>query len=201
MSFYLSRLTPLLNEKRLAHVQRVSEVSVELAKKYDASVEKAALAGILHDAAKYLNPNTLDQKFNVPITKDSEECFNKYPSVWHALYGPVFVKSYFEISDEEVLKAIQCHTTGQENMSLLSEILFVADYIEPGRMMPDVTYIHELAFQDLKKAVYAVSFTVFLSLLNKGLPIHPNTMACHNAYVKKEESFELIRKELLRLNQ
>lgn len=201
MNFYLSRLTPLLNERRLAHVQRVSEVSVKLAKKHGASVEKAALAGLLHDAAKYLNPTTLYEKFDVPITKESEECFNRYPSVWHALYGPIFIEPYFEISDKEVLKAIQCHTTGQDNMSLLSEILFVSDYIEPGRMMPDSTYIHELAFEDLKKAVYAVSFTVFLSLLNKGLPIHPDTMACHNAYVKKEESFDLIRKELLQLNQ
>lgn len=201
MNFYLSKLEPLLNEKRFAHVKRVSEKSIELAKKYGASVDKAALAGLLHDAAKYLNPTTLDEKFALPVTKESEECFNRYPSVWHALYGPVLIKSYFQVSDLDVLKAVQFHTTGQENMSLLSEILFVADYIEPGRMMPDVSYIHELAFQDLKKAVYAVSFTVFLSLLNRGLPIHPYTMACHNDYVKKEESFDSIRKELRRLNQ
>ena len=42
-------------------------------------------------------------------------------------------KKVYNVRDEEILKAIKYHTTGNENMSLLEKIVFLADAIEEKR--------------------------------------------------------------------
>ena len=37
------------------------------------------------------------------------------------------------ITDSEILQAITYHTSGHENMTMLDKVIYVADYIEPGR--------------------------------------------------------------------
>ncbi len=51
----------------------------------------------------------------------------------HGLVGADIVQRELAIDDEEILQAIRVHTTGAAKMSLLDKIIYVADYIEPGR--------------------------------------------------------------------
>lgn len=94
------------------------------------------MAALLHDVAKYLNP-------------DDYEGFccdkNCPPSVVHQFLGAHVAENVLGISDEEVLGAIRWHTTGRPNMSLLEKIVFVADLLEPGRTFDGV--------EDLRRAV------------------------------------------------
>jgi len=200
MNAHISKLKKLLPEKRFLHSLRVSETAIELATLYGASLHQAELAGLLHDAAKYLNPHALWKEFSIPESPGSQECFTMYPSVWHSLYGPDFIAPYFKVTDLEVLNAIRWHTTGNQEMSLLSEILFVADYIEPGRDMLEVAYIRSLAFKNLQEAVYAISLIALKTLVDRGFLIHPNTLLGYNFYLKKIEYSHIIRHDLCLLN-
>ncbi|MGZ7246658.1 bis(5'-nucleosyl)-tetraphosphatase (symmetrical) YqeK, partial [Streptococcus pyogenes] len=59
----------------------------------------------------------------------------------------------FGLEDEEILQAIQRHTVGAREMSLLDKVLYVADYIEPNRDFPGVDEARRIAKESLDKAV------------------------------------------------
>ena len=44
---------------------------------------------------------------------------------------------------QEVLDAIRYHTSGRPGMTLLEKIIYLADYIEPGRHFPGVEEVRE----------------------------------------------------------
>ena len=54
----------------------------------------------------------------------------------------------------DILNAIRYHTTGRPDMSRLEKIVYIADYIEPGRKQnQDLSLIRRLAYQDLDSAM------------------------------------------------
>lgn len=150
------RLKKKLDADRYEHTLGVSYTAACLAMRYGADMKKAALAGLLHDCAKCIPDSEKIlkcRKHNIPVT----EIERKNPSLLHAKLGAYYAKSKYGVEDKEILSAIACHTTGKENMSLLEEILFIADYIEPDRdKAPDLAEIRSLAFQDLQLAVAKV---------------------------------------------
>ena len=111
---------------------------------------------MLHDCAKCIPDEEKLQKcekHHLPIS-DAER---KNPSLLHAKLGAYYARQKYGITDEEILGAITWHTTGKPEMTLLEEIVFIADYIEPDRdRAPNLEEIRTLAFTDLKTAVGAV---------------------------------------------
>lgn len=71
------------------------------------------------------------------------------------------------IKDKEVLKAIKYHTSGRPNMTLLEKIIYVADYIEPGRQFPGVEEVRELAKTSLDQALIKSLQNTITFLLKK----------------------------------
>lgn len=55
------------------------------------------------------------------------------PFLLHAKLGAFLAMHKYHVEDEEIIGAILVHTTGKPGMTLLDKILYVADYIEPGR--------------------------------------------------------------------
>lgn len=51
----LEKMAELLPEKRLTHCLGVERAAMELAQRFGVDVEKASLAGLLHDYAKKLS--------------------------------------------------------------------------------------------------------------------------------------------------
>lgn len=147
-----NRLREILPEYRFHHTLGVSYTAASLAMKHGADIYKAQIAGLLHDCAKYLKSSEMIaecEKYGIEIT----EIERKSPGLLHTKLGAYFAKEVYGVNDEEVLSAILYHTTGRPNMSLLEEIIYVADYIEPNR--PELPYINEMrvcAFDNLHKA-------------------------------------------------
>lgn len=199
LDLYKETLSDLISEKRFDHVNRVSDVAGRLAKHYGLDELKARIAGLLHDAAKEQSPDKL-RKLGFSEDVLEIETFERFPKVWHAFVAPVFCKQIFSVHDSETLQAMKWHTTGTEAMSPMDQLIFVADYIEPGRNLPDRAYIEELAFKSLDDACFALSYTTLLSLLKRGLNIHPFSVSCHNHYLICSTSSNDIKDTLLRLN-
>lgn len=146
------RLSPF----RYEHSISVSFMCTALAMCYGCDLDRAELAGLLHDCAKcYGNDDIIIkcEKREIEITGEEQ----KAPAVLHAIYGSWLAKHKYNVDEPEVLEAIRCHTTGKPNMTMLDKIVFTADYIEPRRdRAPDLPFVRSLAFSDLDEAVYQI---------------------------------------------
>lgn len=146
----------ILSKSRYLHVISTEEVSVDLALIHGCDMEKARIAAVLHDCAKYLSNGELIEeckKYNLPIT----EAEAKSSQLLHAKVGAAHAEHLYNIKDEEILTAITYHTTGRPSMTLLEKITFTADYIEPNRKtMPRIDEIRRAAFDNLDYAIYII---------------------------------------------
>ncbi|GGB04444.1 HD domain-containing protein [Macrococcus hajekii] len=171
-----------LPKKRYEHSVRVAETAVKMAKIYGGDAEKVELAGLLHDYAKY---DELSKLYQMVTKYELDNALLAYNSeILHGPVGACIMKYEFGVEDEEIFLAIHNHTTGREHMTLTEKIIFVADYIEPGRQQPGVDDIRKMIFEEKKldKAIYEISKRTVLYLIEKDSAIYPKTIDCLNYY-------------------
>ncbi|WP_411844246.1 bis(5'-nucleosyl)-tetraphosphatase (symmetrical) YqeK [Salinicoccus sp. HZC-1] len=171
-----------LPEKRYKHSKRVAETAVEMAKIFEADVDKCYLAGILHDYSKY---DELSEMYQcVTQYKLDPNLLSFKSEVLHGPVAAVKMREEFRIDDEEIYQAIMNHTSGRSHMTLIEKIIFTADYIEPKRTQPGVDYIRDIVFeeQNLDFAVYEITKSNILHLVSKDRSIYPRTLDCLNYY-------------------
>lgn len=180
----LTKLKQRLSPKRLTHSLGVSETAVRLAARYGANLDKARLAGLLHDCARDMPNNLLLQtaEANAIVLRDVER---RAPMLLHAPVGVIVARQDYGITDPEVLSAIRWHTTGGPDMSLLDYIVFFADYIEPWRSFPGVESLRALADRGLEEAVLAAYDQTLGHLMAERALIHPDTIEGRNALLLK----------------
>ncbi len=151
-----SRVAGRLKKGRFRHTLGVAHTAACLAMTHGADMDKAYTAGLLHDVAKHLSDKELLKaagKYKLKITDFDK----KNPDMLHGAVGAKIAEHDFDIRDEDILNAITNHTAGRVGMSLLEEIVFIADYMEPGRdKAPNLPQIRALAFTDIKKCMLTV---------------------------------------------
>ena len=141
----------LLNPNRVRHVLGCRDTAVALAERWGADVTDAARAGILHDITKAID-GPLQLTLCDAYGKLLDDFSKRYPRTLHALTGAMVAQRIFG-ENPAVVSAIESHTTGKANMTLLEKIIYVADYMEPNRDFPGVEKLRELAFSDLDGAL------------------------------------------------
>lgn len=176
------KLMDKLNEKRYEHTLGVEYMCCALAMRYGADLEKARIAGLLHDCAKHLSGIKLIKKchkYDLPVSREEQE----FPELLHAKVGAYFAEMKYGVEDEEILSAIKWHTTGHPNMTLLEKIVYVADYIEPNRdQAPHLPELRELAFKDIDACLLQILSGTLSYLKEKGGVIDPATQATYDYY-------------------
>lgn len=157
-----------LNSFRYEHTISVSFTCMAMAMRYGCDLDKAELAGLLHDCAKHYGDEEIVvkcKKQGIPLTDDELRA----PMVLHAKYGAWLAAHKYNVLDEDVAGAIRWHTTGKPEMTLLEKIVFTADYIEPRRdKAEDLPFIRSLAFVDLDECVYQILKDTLEYLERKG---------------------------------
>ena len=145
-----------MDESRFEHTLGVMYTCAALAMRYGYDLEKAMLAGLMHDCAKCM-PNAKKLKMAEKNHLEITGLERKNPFMLHAKLGALLAKKKYDIDDEEILDAIRWHTTGRPAMTLLDKIVYVADYIEPKRdKAPNLAEIRQTAFMDLDKALLKI---------------------------------------------
>lgn len=137
-----------LSDYRFFHTIGVAHMATNLAYVYGVSADKAMIAGLLHDCAKEIPKNEQERlcdEYGVELTPMER----KIKQLIHGRLGAYFVKSKYHIDDEEVIRAVSNHTSGRPNMSLLEQIIFCADFLEPER-----DYYCEPSLNVLRKEIY-----------------------------------------------
>lgn len=179
------KLKNTLSEKRYKHSLGVADEAVKLAKLYGADVEKAYVAGLVHDCAKEIKTEAAVKMLKEDYNIIPEESFLYVPRLLHGLLGSCIARSEFGINDEEIIDAVRYHTTGKADMSLLTGIVYIADYIEPGRSYNDVDVLRKITYKNLEEGILYSSDYTICDLVKKGIVIHPDTMYCRNYLIKK----------------
>lgn len=188
MKAYQKKIKHEMDDGRYQHTLGVMYTCAALAMRYGYDIQKAQLAGLLHDCAKCI-PNgkklKLCEKHNIQIT----EVEKRNPFLLHAKLGAFLAMHQYGITDKEVVSAILNHTTGKPNMSLLDKIVYVADYIEPRRnKAPNLTEVRRLAFLDLDDALYRI-LSDTLEYLDEGSgEIDEMTLKAYNYYKMQREN-------------
>ena len=177
-----SYLNENLKPSRCKHIEGVTNTAVSLAMANGYSLNKAKLAGMLHDVAKNLTEDELldfCKENHIEVTKYERRA----PYLLHAKVGAKLAEDKFNVRDFDVLNAIRFHTTGREAMSLLEKIIFVADFIEPNRnMSSDLPELRYLAFNNLDECIYRILKSTLNYLKISGKPIDIMTEKAYNYY-------------------
>ncbi|MGN0521566.1 MAG: bis(5'-nucleosyl)-tetraphosphatase (symmetrical) YqeK [Eubacterium sp.] len=189
---YISIIRSRLSDYRFYHSMCVAESAKMLAEKYGADEEKAEIAGILHDAMK---ENTKKEQLQViekanmkmtPLEKSQKKFY-------HQISGAAFAKTELGIDDGEILNAIRYHTTARADMTLMEQIIYLADFISADRSYDDVDVMRQKAQTDKDDAMlYATAYTI-KDVVSKGKVLHPDTVNAYNWLinsVKKEKESE-----------
>ena len=180
------KMEKTLDPKRFEHTLGVAYTAAALAMCYEVDINKAQTAGLLHDCAKCMSNEKkllICEKHHIPVN-DVEK---KNPFLLHAKVGSYLAMKQFCIHDQDIINAILNHTTGRPGMSQLEKIIYIADYIEPGRKQaPNLTQVRRMAFQDLDKALLQILGDTLKYLNSIDSPIDPMTQKTYEFYQGKE---------------
>lgn len=177
-----TRLKKHIDEDRFIHTLGVMYTSASLAMAHSYSMDDAQVAGLLHDCAKCI-PN--DKKLKICKKNQIEISSVEYdnPILLHAKLGAFIAETKYDISDSNILQAIKYHTTGRASMTMLEKIVFIADYIEPGRYKAkNLAEIRKMAFIDLDECVYMILCDTLAYLKNNPKAVDPTTSEAYGFY-------------------
>lgn len=166
-----------LKKSRYEHSLSVANTAKKLARIYGVDEDKAYVAGLVHDCAKYANGEEYAAKlYNV----DLPERFKNNSKLIHTYVGPIKAKVDYKIEDEEILNAIASHTTGRIPMTMLDVIIFIADYIEPSRVFKGVDEVRHMAYEDIIMACIMKLDMNIEFLIKQRVPIDISTIETRN---------------------
>ena len=173
-------LSRRLQKKRYEHSLGVADTAAMLAERFGADVEKARVAGLLHDCAReYKTEDLASEAARRSI--DCGEIDRAMPLLLHAYVGARRAQEVYGVTDPEILQAIWRHTVGGEHMTTLDKIVYFADMIEPQRDYPEVDALRELSrTASLDTMALAGLSQSILFVLQTGRLIHPATVAARN---------------------
>lgn len=180
---WLAKVKEQMTDHRFIHTLGVAQTAVALAEKYGADPGKADLAGILHDYCKYWDKDKMHDILIQDMSVE-KELLEYDKELWHAPAGAYIAQHELGVHDEEIINAIRFHTSGRTNMGKLEKVLWLADYIEPGRHFPGVDEVRELAARDLDEALIQAFANTISFLVKHGKRVYPLTLFTYNDLVK-----------------
>lgn len=170
-----------MSPHRLKHIRGVVKTAEKLALHYGLPVSKARTAAWLHDCAKELPKSEMAgwiRKAREPLDRPEKQM----PGLWHPHAAVGIAVHQWGIKDPSILEAIRCHTLGHPDMKPLAQLIFVADFTEPGRAFPGVAQARKSAFESLGKGVQAKASMTIVFLFEKGMKIHPRLLETWNSF-------------------
>ena len=179
------QLEKKLKKDRFEHTIGVMYTAASLAMRYHEDIDDAMMAGLLHDCAKCLTGDekiARCTKLGLPVS-DVEK---KNPELLHAKLGAYYARTKYGVTDENILSAIEFHTTGKPDMNVLEKIVFVADYIEPNRRpLNEIAEIRKEAFTDIDTCIVHILKNTLSYLETSTAQTDEMSVKTYEYYVKK----------------
>lgn len=168
-----------LPTKRYEHSIAVYHTAKEIAKIHGVDVEKAKLAGLLHDCGREIPTKEFIEKIKeLGIKADVVEL--NQPILIHDKLGVYYAEHKYDVHDKEVLDAILYHTTGAPHMTRLAMVIYLADILEPARDYDGVDDLRQLVKKDLELTLFQAYRQTIKFLLDGQQLVHPNCIEAYN---------------------
>ena len=169
---YAKILKDTLSDRRFYHSLCVSQSAIKLAKRYGVDEEKAEVAGLLHDITK-----ETDNAVQLEIIKNNGielHSFDKKSDKFLHQASGAGMAIKLGIDDMDIINSIRYHTTGKANMTMLEQIVYLADFISADRDYPDVDVIRKETEKGIEYGLlYGTAYTI-KSVAKRQIPLHPN---------------------------
>lgn len=162
-----------LKPSRYEHSLGVEKMATELAKIHGADPEKAAFAGRYHDIAKGFDNHDINHCI---MKYDIDRKYMGNPALAHSKVAAAILEHEYGVDDEDVLNAVKSHTTGRVGMSLLEEVVYVADAIEENRNYPELKQLQAEARVNLDLACYHIMNYAVQMIMEKGRELDEETL-------------------------
>ncbi|WP_295163318.1 bis(5'-nucleosyl)-tetraphosphatase (symmetrical) YqeK [uncultured Brachyspira sp.] len=177
---YIKKFLPF----REKHILSARELSVEISKKYGIDIYKASIAALCHDLGKRYKD---DEMKKIIIENDNTE----YPSyitgaLIHARVSSIIAEKELNITDKEILNAVESHTVGHGNMSMLDKIIYAADYLEPTRNLEAADKIREKIFIDFDNAFLEIVLESVIFVMSKRQYLSDKTIELYNSLIIRQ---------------
>jgi predicted HD superfamily hydrolase involved in NAD metabolism len=180
-------LTKRISGERLAHTYRVRKTAIDLAARFGVPAEQAEVAGLMHDYAKALpGAQLLEEGRRRGLIIDPAE--EVQPQLLHGAVAAAQLADEGLVTDTAVLDAIRWHTTGRAGMTTLEKVIWLADYIEPGRRFPGVDEVRAAARQDLNRALLMALGQTLTFIIQRGWVLHVYTVHARNWLITYENT-------------
>ncbi len=178
---FKSEIAARLSENRYEHSICVAAEAVTLSILFSADENKAYVAGLVHDITKEMDlPAQLQMLKKSGIILDDVE--QRTTKIWHAISGAVLARS-LGINDEEIINAIRYHTTAREGITLLEQVVYLADCISFDRTFAAADLIRERVSSGLDSAMLCALSLSIQGLAKKQSPIHIDTVKAYNSFL------------------
>lgn len=178
-----------LNPPRFNHVLAVAKEAVNLAKIYDINVEKAAIAGLLHDAGKSMSKDQMVayvKKYKLGV-EDFNELAKYAPALLHAEISAHIANKKFGVKDREILQAIARHTLGAKDMTIFDKILMIADMSAKGRRPQDIKQIKNALKKSLDEGLLAAETVKLIYTVKTNKWLAPQGIILWNKTILKKK--------------
>ncbi len=175
-----------LKKNRFAHSIGVANTAVKLAKRFGADIQKAYVAGLLHDCAREFENDELPAQAKLRGIKIGE-VEQTMPLLLHAYIGAQMIKEIYGVDDAQISQAIYRHTVGARDMTTLDKIIYFADMIEPNRNYPGVEKLRTLSeTAELDEILLTAFSESIIFVVQKNSLVHPDTVAARNFLLLKK---------------
>ena len=162
----VEKLKSNIPEKTFEHCKRTVYYAMKLNVKLGLDYGKVFTAALLHDCAKHIRRGTE----GIP------------QAVEHQFVGREIAQNEYGISDEEILSAIEYHTTGRAGMSKLEKLIYCADMLEEGRNYPGAEELRKETENDFDKGFLSCVKKSLKFIEDKGNPVYGLTKECVRYY-------------------
>ncbi len=181
----VSKLEKRLTQKRFEHTLRVESTAVELTQRYGGDSYDASIAALMHDYAKNDSVKKKEkyiEKYGIQLSAVERDRID----LTHGKIAAAIAEHKYNIDNASIIDAITYHTTGRPGMSKLEKIIYIADFIEPGRRsFQGLDKVRELAYEDLDRCLIKILMLTINHLMDKDMPIDPITEQTYEYYFER----------------
>ena len=167
------------------HILRVENEAMKLARHHGEDPERASIAALGHDLVRHKShEELLDLARRYDIDPDPVEIAS--PVLVHGPIAARMLTRDFDLTDEEIILGVDCHTTARPGMTMIEKMLFIADKIEPNKLKRGggLQEVYDLRKKDIDAAVLRFLDLRIEEALSGGGQIHPRLIEARNDLVR-----------------
>lgn len=168
--------------KTLKHVVDVANTNSKLSEKYGLNKNLCIICGYLHDISVVIQPNDM-LTYMVENNLFIDESERRYPFILHQRISRLMAKNFFNIDDEIILSAIECHTTLKPNPSQYDMALFIADKLSWDQEGTPPFY--DVVIRDLSLSFEKACLSYINYIIDNGMILYP-----HSWIIQSKDSLE-----------